>query len=58
MGMIEFAGWSLDTGRGYAPMLWVSAFSYLAALLVLHLLVPRIEVSDRKDDDSAPVLAH
>jgi hypothetical protein len=39
-------------------MLWVSAFSYLAALLVLHLLVPRIEVSDRKDDDSAPVLAH
>lgn len=58
MGMIEFAGWSLDNGKGYAPMLWVSAFSYLAALLVLHLLVPRIEASDRKEGDSAPLLAH
>ena len=43
MAMIEFAGWSLDTGRGYAPMLFLCAGAYLAALLCIHLLVPRIE---------------
>jgi ACS family hexuronate transporter-like MFS transporter len=58
MGMIEFAGWSLDTGRGYAPMLFVCAGSYLAALAVIQILVPRIvEVEDGKEPGE-PVLAH
>jgi ACS family hexuronate transporter-like MFS transporter len=59
MGMIEFAGWSLDSGYGYAPMLFVCAGSYLVGLLLLHLLVPRIEASERDDGEEAePVLGH
>jgi ACS family hexuronate transporter-like MFS transporter len=42
MAMIEFAGWSLTGGHGYAPMLFVCGGSYLVALLLLHLCVPRI----------------
>jgi ACS family hexuronate transporter-like MFS transporter len=59
MGMIEFAGWSLDTGRGYGPMLFVCAGSYLAALAVLHLLVPRIQAHERDEDEAAaPAFGH
>ncbi len=58
MGMIEFAGWSLDGGHGYAPMLSICAGSYLAALLAIHLLVPRIEaVTPAAGDDADPVFA-
>lgn len=62
MAMIEFAGWSLDTGRGYAPMLFVCAGSYLAALAAIHLLVPRIDGHGEAPGEEAgggtPVFAH
>ena len=43
MAMLEFAGWSLESGLGYAPMLTIAAVSYLLALGVLQLVVPRFE---------------
>ena len=58
MGMIEFAGWSLDSGRGYAPMLAICAGAYLAALLAIHLLVPRIEAGVPDDGERPIVLGH
>ena len=57
MAMIEFAGWSLDTGRGYMPMMLICAFTYLAALAAIHLILPRIVAVDEEDGE-APVLAH
>ena len=42
MAMIEAAGWSLDRGYGYAPLLCVCAVSYLVAMLLVQLLVPQI----------------
>jgi MFS transporter, ACS family, hexuronate transporter len=38
--MLEFAGWSLDRGHGYAPMFVISASAYLLALLWIHLMQP------------------
>jgi ACS family hexuronate transporter-like MFS transporter len=58
MGMIEFAGWSLDRGHGYAPMIYACAVSYLLALLVLHLLVPRIEQAEQDEAGREPIFAH
>ena len=43
IGMLEFAGWSLSAGHGYAPMLAVASVAYLLALGAVQLLVPRIE---------------
>ncbi|MDT7933413.1 MAG: MFS transporter [Sphingomonadaceae bacterium] len=48
----EFAGWALDRGLGYAPMLWMVAVSYLAALAAVQAIVPRIP--DR-EADSVPL---
>ncbi len=42
MAMIEGAGWSLDAGLGYTPLLLVCGGSYLIALLLVHLFVPRL----------------
>lgn len=59
MAMIEFAGWSLQTCHGYAPMLFICAGSYLVALLAVHLVMPRITpVKQDPDDIGTPVLAH
>ena len=59
MAMIEFAGWSLQTGHGYAPMLFVCAGSYLVALLAVHLVLPRIvAVDDGPKDEDAIVIGH
>ncbi|MGH6696454.1 MFS transporter [Sphingopyxis sp.] len=59
MAMIEFAGWSLDTGRGYLPMFLVCAVTYLVALAAIHLILPRIVAVDEEEDgEAAPVLAH
>ncbi|HEX8446069.1 MAG TPA: MFS transporter [Sphingomonas sp.] len=55
MGMIEFAGWSLDRGHGYAPMLFICAGAYLAALLAIQLLVPRIVIPEQEDGVPAPI---
>lgn len=59
MGMIEFAGWSLDTGRGYLPMLLVCAFTYLVALAAIQAMLPRVVAID-EDEGAAggPILAH
>ena len=46
MAMIEGAGWSLESGHGYAPLLLVCGGSYLFALLLVHLLVPRITAAE------------
>lgn len=43
MAMLEFAGWSLDRGHGYAPMLAIASVSYLLALGVLQLVVPSLD---------------
>ncbi len=41
--MIEFAGWSLESGHGYAPMFIICGGAYLTALAFIHLLLPRLE---------------
>ena len=43
IGLIQFAGWSLANGLGYTPSMFICALSYLCALALLHLIVPRIE---------------
>lgn len=59
MAMIEFAGWSLTSGRGYMPMMLVCALTYLVALATIHLILPRIVAVDEDvRDESAPVFAH
>lgn len=58
MAMIEFAGWSLDTGRGYLPMMLICAFTYLVALAVIHLILPRIVAIDEDGIDDTPIFAH
>jgi ACS family hexuronate transporter-like MFS transporter len=47
IGMIQLSAWSLGHGFGYAPMLVICAFSYLAALGVIQLLIPRIAAPAR-----------
>lgn len=44
MAMIEFAGWSLTHGHGYAPMFAICALAYVSATAFLHLMVPRVQV--------------
>ena len=58
MAMIEFTGWSLDAGHGYLPMLLICAFTYLAALGVIHLLLPRFTAIGGEQEGATPVLAH
>lgn len=45
-GIQEATGRLLTSGIGYAPLFWVAAFAYLAALAWIHLLVPRIVAED------------
>ena len=45
-GIQEATGRLLTSGLGYAPLFWVAAFAYLAALAWIHLLVPRIVAED------------
>jgi ACS family hexuronate transporter-like MFS transporter len=45
-GIQEATGRLLTSGLGYAPLFWVAAFAYLAALGWIHLLVPRIVAED------------
>ncbi len=46
MAMIEAAGWSLDNGRGYAPLLIVCGVSYLIGLAGVQLLVPHLTLAE------------
>lgn len=43
--IIEFTGWSLDNGLGYAPMFAICGSAYLLALAWVQLTVPRIELA-------------
>jgi len=45
-GIIEFAGWSLDHGLGYAPLFVVCGGAYLAALLFIHVMQPRLVTAE------------
>jgi len=40
--MIEFTGWSLDSGLGYTPMFAICGAAYLSALLFIHLMQPKL----------------
>lgn len=57
MAMIEAAGWSLDHGHGYAPLLYFCAVSYLLAMVIIQILVPRIELA-RADPLTRPFVFH
>lgn len=48
-GIIEFAGWSLDHGHGYTPMFLICGSAYLAALALIHLLLPKLELAGDQD---------
>jgi ACS family hexuronate transporter-like MFS transporter len=43
MAMAKYAGWVLDRIGTYTPIFVVAATAYLIALLVIHLLMPRME---------------
>ena len=47
-GIQETTGWLLTNGYGYTPLFFVAAGAYLTALLVIHLLVPRIVARDEE----------
>ena len=47
-GIIEFAGWSLDHGHGYAPLFLMCGSAYLVALGWIHLLQPRLTLDGEK----------
>lgn len=55
MAMIEAAGFSLERGYGYAPLLYVCAGSYLVGLLLIQLLVPKLQLAE--PDGDRPVFA-
>jgi ACS family hexuronate transporter-like MFS transporter len=57
MAMIEGAGWSLDAGLGYAPLLFVCSGSYLVAVLLVQLLQPRIVLAE-PDGGEPAMIAH
>ena len=44
--MIEFAGWSLTNGHGYTPMFVFCGGAYLAALALIHVILPRLELAE------------
>ncbi|KQS53916.1 MAG: MFS transporter [Brevundimonas sp.] len=43
MFISKFAGWTLETTGSYVPLLAFAGGAYLLALLVIHLLTPRLE---------------
>jgi MFS transporter, ACS family, hexuronate transporter len=43
MFMAKFTGWVLDTTGSYLPMFIIAGSTYLIALLVIHLLVPKMQ---------------
>ena len=43
MAMAKYAGWVLDKIGSYTPIFIVAASAYLLALLVVHLLTPKME---------------
>ena len=39
----KVTGYILDASGSYVPVFFIAAFAYLVALLVIHLLVPKLE---------------
>ena len=58
VGMIQFQAYALAHGWGYAPALSICAGSYLAALLAIHVLIPRIVPVDESERGDSFVAAH
>ncbi|WP_232283414.1 hypothetical protein [Sphingomonas sp. PAMC 26617] len=56
--MIQFQAYALAHGWGYRPALAICAGSYLAALLAIHLLIPRIVPIDERERGDGLVVAH
>ncbi len=54
--MIEFAGWSLTNGHGYAPLFAMGAVAYLLAVLWIHIMIPVIKPAE-EDIAAAPSAA-
>ena len=44
--IIEFAGWSLESGMGYTPMFAICSVAYLTALAIVHLILPRLTLAN------------
>jgi len=42
----EVAGHVLQVTKSYLPLFIIAASAYLTALLIIHLLVPRLEPAD------------
>ena len=47
------AGWLPQNQGSYTTMFTIAACAYLVALLIMHLLVPRLEQAKLDDDNSA-----
>jgi len=48
-GIIKFAGWSLASGHGYGPLFLYCGGAYLAALLWVQVLLPRLVMTNGVD---------
>jgi MFS transporter, ACS family, hexuronate transporter len=55
--LIQLAAVSLSHGWGYGPLLAICSGSYLLALALVHIIIPRIEPVD-EIDTGAVILAH
>lgn len=53
MFIAKIAGWVLDSTGSYVPMFLIAGSAYLVALLVIHLLVPRMEEAKVDFEQSA-----
>lgn len=49
MFIAKFAGWTLETTGSYVPLLVFAGLTYLVALAIIHLLVPRLEPAPLTD---------
>jgi ACS family hexuronate transporter-like MFS transporter len=56
--MMEFAGWSLDHGFGYGPAFAICCSGYLAALLAVQLILPRLEMAEAGEPGSESGFVH
>ena len=55
MLMSKYTGWTLDADRGYAPVFLIASCTYLVALVLIHVLSPRLEPARDAGDDASVV---
>jgi ACS family hexuronate transporter-like MFS transporter len=53
MFIAKFAGWTLETTGSYVPLLVFAGLTYLVALAIIHLLVPRLDQATLVDRGDA-----